>query len=159
LYEIPLEPRSSNDEYEAAFADAIRRLRAQVPAVRRIAFGDLFLEDVRAYRERLVAPLGLEPIFPLWMRPTRELAEQFVREGYHARLVCVDTTQLDAEFAGRVYDSALLADLPTSVDPCGERGEFHTFVADGPVFTTPVPYATGERVLRDERFAYCDLVM
>jgi len=158
LHEVVLEPECSNDAYEGAFRAAVEGLRGAHPALRRIAFGDLFLADVRAYRERLLASVGLEGLFPLWGLDTRALAERFVADGYQARLVCVDTTQLAAEFAGCAFDAALLAELPPSVDPCGERGEFHTFVSDGPIFTRPVPYGTGPVVLRDGRFAYCDLL-
>ena len=133
-------------------------LRAEHPMLRRIAFGDLFLEDVRAYRERLVALSGVEALFPLWGHDTRALAERVVADGYRARLVCVDTTQLAAAFAGRAFDAALLAELPPGVDPCGERGEFHTFVSDGPLFAHPVRYAVGDVIIRDARFAYCDLL-
>ena len=158
LREIPLEPECTNDAYEAAFRAAAEGLRAAHPALRRIAFGDLFLADVRAYRERLLASVGLAGLFPLWGLDTRAMAERFVADGYRARLVCVDTTQLAAEFAGRAFDAALLAELPPSVDPCGERGEFLTFVSDGPTFARPVPYAVGPVVLRDARFAFCDLL-
>lgn len=158
LHEAALEPQSSNEAYEAAFADTVAAMRERYPDVRRIAFGDLFLEDVRAYRERLLASLELSAHFPLWNADTSVLARRFVADRFDARLVCVDTTQLDAAFAGRAFDDALLRDLPPSVDPCGERGEFHTFVADGPVFEVPVAYALGERVLRDGRFQYQDLV-
>jgi diphthamide synthase (EF-2-diphthine--ammonia ligase) len=126
--------------------------------VRRIAFGDLFLEDVRAYRERLVASAGLGALFPLWGRPTGALAREFVASGYRALLVCVDTEQLAARFAGRVFDDALLDELPAAVDPCGERGEFHTFVSDGPMFARPVRLAVGDVVIREARFAYADLL-
>jgi uncharacterized protein (TIGR00290 family) len=159
LYEIALDPECSNDAYEAAFRSAAERLRAVYPSVERIAFGDLFLADVRAYRERLVASIGLGAEFPLWERDTGELAAHFVASGYRARLVCVDTTQLAATFAGRAFDAALLAELPPAVDPCGERGEFHTFVSGGPIFAEAVPYTTGEVVVRDGRFAYCDLLI
>jgi uncharacterized protein (TIGR00290 family) len=158
LFEVALEPASSNAAYEAAFRTAAHELRAQFPALTRIAFGDLFLSDVRAYRETLLASVGLTAHFPLWSLDTRELAEQFVALGYRARLVCVDTTQLASSFAGREFDATLLADLPASVDPCGERGEFHTFVSDGPIFGTPVRHGLGEVVMREERFAYCDLL-
>src|SRR5206468_11722807 len=121
------------------------------------AFGDLYLEDVRRYREERVAPLGFEPIFPLWGRDTAALAQSFVARGFEARLVCVDTTQLDAGFAGRAFDAELLADLPKTVDPCGENGEFHTFVSAGPGFSVAVGYRVGRVVLRDERFAFCAL--
>lgn len=158
LYEVTLEPMSSNEAYEAAFAAALDRLRATAPDVECIAFGDLYLEEVRSYRERLLRPTGIEPLFPLWGSDTRQLAADFIARGYRAVLVCVDTTQLAATFAGRAFDAALLADLPDGVDPCGEGGEFHTFVHDGPVFSRPIPVVIGETVLRDARFAFADLV-
>jgi uncharacterized protein (TIGR00290 family) len=158
LYEVALEPSSSNEAYEAAFRTGVELLRADFPSLRTIAFGDLFLEDVRAYRERLLASIGVRGIFPLWGLDTGALARRFVSEGYRAHLVCVDTTQLGGEFAGRSFDASLLADLPETVDPCGERGEYHSFVSDGPVFAEPVPVVRGETVLRERRFAYCDLL-
>ena len=158
VYEIVLEPKSSNEQYDAAVERALADLRRRHPEVRRIAYGDLFLEDVRRYREERLGPLGFEGAFPLWGRPTDTLAREFVDRGFEARLVCVDTTQLDASFAGRRYDHALLDALPPSVDPCGERGEFHTFVSNGPGFTEAVLYEVGEVVVRDERFAYCELL-
>ncbi|HEX8830039.1 MAG TPA: hypothetical protein VF705_02680 [Longimicrobium sp.] len=157
LHEFELRPECTNADYEAAFGAALAEVRDRYGA-RRIAFGDLFLEDVRRYREERVIPLGLEPIFPLWGMDTAALAREFVERGFAARLVCVDTTQLDASFAGRAYDAALLASLPPAVDPCGENGEFHTFVSGGPGFSSTVDYDVGEVVLRMERFAYCDLV-
>jgi uncharacterized protein (TIGR00290 family) len=158
LFDVEIEPRSSNDAYEAAFLDGLSRVCATYPAVRRVAFGDLFLADVRAYRERLLGPTDVEPLFPLWGRDTVGLAQDFIAAGFRATLVCVDTQQLAESFAGRDFDRHLLADLPASVDPCGERGEFHTFVSAGPVYSTPIPVRAGEVVLRDERFAYCDLL-
>jgi len=158
LTEIALEPRCSNTEYETAFLSAVETARSRHPELSAIAFGDLFLADVRAYRERLLADTGLEPLFPLWGEPTGVLAERCCELGVAARLVCVDTTQLPARFAGRLFDRELLAELPAAVDPCGERGEFHTFVANGPGFTAPIPYDVGEIVRRDDRFVYCDLV-
>jgi len=158
LHEIELQPSSSNAQYEAALERALQGVRQQYPDVRRVAFGDLFLEDVRQYREARLPRLGFECVFPIWGRSTTELAEEFIDAGFEARLVCVDTTQLDGSFAGRAFDRALLAELPPGVDRCGERGEFHTFVAAGPIFTAPVAYALGERVLRDGRFMYCDLL-
>ena len=158
LLEILLEPACTNATYDAAFLDALAKIRTRYPAVRQIAFGDLFLEDVRAYREHVLTGTGFHPLFPLWGRDTRALAEEFVATGFRARLVCVDTTQLSADFAGREFDSALLADLPAGVDPCGERGEFHTFVWRGPVLSVDVPVRPGDVVLREERFAYCDLL-
>lgn len=158
LVEIQLQPQSSNDAYEAAFVRALDQLRTHFPAARTIAFGDLFLEDVRVYRERLLAHSGFAPLFPIWGRDTRRLAEEFIDAGFVAHLVCVDTQQLAAHFAGRRFDRQLLADLPHSVDPCGERGEFHTFVSAGPVFDRAIPIAHGEIVVREERFAFCDLL-
>jgi diphthamide synthase (EF-2-diphthine--ammonia ligase) len=106
----------------------------------------------------MLATSGWTPRFPLWALDTGALARRFIDDQFDARIVCVDTTQLDASFAGRAYDTQLLADLPKSVDPCGERGEFHTFVADGPPFATPIRYTCGATVLRDDRFMYCDLI-
>ena len=156
--EITVEPQCSNAEYEAAFLAAVVAARSRHAGLSAIAFGDLFLADVRAYRERLLAGTGLTPLFPLWGEPTMSLAERCCALGVAARLVCVDTTQLRAEFIGRAFDRPLLADLPPSVDPCGERGEFHTFVADGPGFAAAVSYTVGEVVRRDDRFVYCDLL-
>ena len=158
LHEIPLEQNSTNESYEAAFREALQTIKEERRDVAHIAFGDLFLEDVRAYRERLLAGSGFDPVFPIWGLNTAELARRFINEGFSARLVCVDTTQLDESFAGREFDPSLLADLPATADPCGERGEFHTFVSSGPGFHQAVPYTTGERVLRDQRFMYCDLI-
>ena len=158
LQEIILEQNCTNESYEAAFHQALRTIREERPDVAHIAFGDLFLEAARAYRERLLAGSGFDPVFPIWGANTAELARRFISDGFSARLVCVDTTQLDESFAGREFDPALLADLPSSADPCGERGEFHTFVSSGPGFHQAVPYTTGERVLRDQRFMYCDLI-
>ncbi len=158
LHEVHLQPQSSNDAYEAAFAEGVATLQTRHRGVTRIAFGDLYLADVRAYREHLLATLGVEPIFPLWGEPTDRLARAFIAAGYEARLVCVDTTVLSMSFAGRAYDEPLLDELPPLIDPCGERGEFHTFVSAGPLWERPIAYRLGETVLRDERFAYCDLV-
>jgi len=135
---ITLPPACSNADYEAAFQQGLATIRERFPAAVEIAFGDLFLEDVRAYREQALRDSGFTPRFPLWGLPTAALAARFIRDGFVAHLVCVDTQQLDASFAGRRYDDALLADLPSVVDPCGERGEFHTFVSDGPIFAQPI---------------------
>jgi diphthamide synthase (EF-2-diphthine--ammonia ligase) len=121
-----------------------------------IAFGDLFLEDVRAYREKQLKGTGLEPIFPLWRQPTHELARAMVRSGLRAKLTCVDTKQLNADFVGRDFDENFLAALPAGVDPCGERGEFHSFVYAGPMFEVEIPVFVGERVVRDQ-FVFADL--
>jgi uncharacterized protein (TIGR00290 family) len=158
LFTIELDPICTNDAYEDAFLSALERVGRELPDVTAIAFGDLFLADVRAYREQLLVSTGYEPLFPVWGLDTTELARRFVRDGFVARVVCVDTTQLDRSFAQRVFDDSLLADLPVGVDPCGERGEFHTFVSDGPGYDGPVEYTLGETVLRDSRFAYGDLI-
>jgi uncharacterized protein (TIGR00290 family) len=158
LFTIELDSITTNDAYEKAFLSALERVRREAPGVTAIAFGDLFLADVRAYRERLLGPTGFEPVFPIWGLDTAELARRFIRDGFAARIVCVDTTQLDGAFVHRVFDDSLLADFPPSIDPCGERGEFHTFVSDGPGYDGPVEYTVGETVLRDERFAYGDLI-
>jgi uncharacterized protein (TIGR00290 family) len=157
LFEISLLPVSTNDTYETAFHAALDQIRSELPEISHIAFGDLFLEDVRAYRERLLSGTGFEPMFPLWGLDTSTLAKRFVDDGFRAHIVCVDTTRLAADFAGRSFDHDLLADLPSNVDPCGERGEFHTFVSAGPPFKEPVPCRIGSRVLRDNRFMYCDI--
>lgn len=157
LFEISLIPNCSNEAYEAAFHAALDEIRRERPDVARIAFGDLFLEDVRAYRVRLLAGSGCEPLFPIWGLDTANLARRFIADGFAARLVCVDTTQLDAAFAGRLFDEQLLADLPATADPCGERGEFHTFVSNGPQFREPISYRVGQTVLRDDRFMFCDI--
>lgn len=158
VYEVSLPAKATNQQYETAVSETLTQLRSQHPGPKHIAFGDLFLEDVRAYREAQLAPLGWTPLFPVWGKNTNELACQFVNDGYKAVLVCVDNTQLAAEFSGREFDAQFLDDLPASVDPCGERGEFHTFVYAGPLFKQPVNLTRGEIVLRDERFAYCELL-
>lgn len=157
LIEIGLEAACSNADYEAAFHSALLEVRRLEPSTSAVAFGDLFLEDVREYRERLMEGTGLLPVFPVWGIDTGALAQRVIAEGFAARLVCVDCTQLDGSFAGRSFDAALLAELPAEVDPCGERGEFHTFVSDGPMFSAPVQYRVGRTVLRDDRFMFCDL--
>ena len=159
LIEATISAAASNAAYETAFAEALATARARWPGLRHIAFGDLVLADVRAFRETLLARLGWTGVFPLWGLDTTALALRFVAEGYRAILTCVDTTQLGAELAGRQLDAALLAGLPGGVDPCGERGEFHTCVYAGPVFDRPLPLVPGERVLRDDRFEYCDVLL
>ena len=144
-----------NGAYEAAMADAMADARAD--GVTHVVFGDLFLADVRAYREAKLAGTGVAPLFPLWGRDTGQLAREMIDGGLCAAITCVDPAQLDRSFAGRAFDRALLADLPAGVDPCGERGEFHTFAWAGPMFAAPVPVAPGEVVLRDG-FVFADLV-
>jgi uncharacterized protein (TIGR00290 family) len=158
LHEVTLGATSSNDEYEAAFARGLRELEQAYHGLSTMAFGDLFLEDVRDYREQMLARHAWRGVYPLWGRPTDALAQYFVGRGYEAYLSCVDTQQISERFAGRRYDTELLAELPPACDPCGERGEFHTCVVDGPIYRERIRVTTGERVLREQRFAYCDLV-
>jgi uncharacterized protein (TIGR00290 family) len=154
LIEARIPVRASNDNYEAAFAAALAPVRAA--GVMRVAFGDLFLPDIRAYRERQLAAIGMRALFPLWLRDTRVLARDFIARGFEAVLVCVDPAKIGRSFAGRAFDSQLLHDLPTGADPCGENGEFHTFVFNGPGFVRPVPIVVGPVVERDG-FVFCDL--
>jgi uncharacterized protein (TIGR00290 family) len=157
-FEATLPTPATNDAYETAWADALARARAALGDVAHVAYGDLFLDDVRAYREAQAERRGFRPVFPIWGRDTLEAARGFVRDGHEAYLCCVDTAQLDGAFAGRRYDDALLDALPAGVDPCGERGEFHTCVVGGPLFSTRIPVTLGARVLREDRFQYCDLL-
>jgi uncharacterized protein (TIGR00290 family) len=145
----------TNEIYEARMAETCAAIKAQ--GVDHIVFGDLYLEDIRAYREEKLRPLGMTAIFPLWQRPTRALAEEMIASGLVAHLVCVDPKQLDRSFAGRRYDAALLADLPPGIDPCGENGEFHTVVSAGPMFAHAIPVTIGEVVER-EGFVFADAV-
>ena len=154
---LPRDP--DNAAYEAAFADALAKARADHPALHHVAFGDLFLEDVRDYRDALCARLAWQGIYPLWGSDTRELAARMIDGGLRASLCCVDTQQLDAAFCGRTFDAALLADVPSTIDPCGERGEFHTCVHAGPMFARPLALRPGETVLRDGRFAFTDCLL
>ena len=131
--------------------------RAVEEGVRGIAFGDLFLEDIRRFREAALEPFGLEPLFPLWGEPTAALARTMVAGGLRGYLTCVDSRQIPARFAGRRFDAELLPDLPEGVDPCGERGEFHTFASEGPMFRRSIEVRPGELVSRDE-FVYADLL-
>ena len=145
----------SNEDYEAAMSRAMARARGD--GVTHIAFGDLFLEDIRAYREERMAGAGMTPLFPLWGADTARLAREMVASGTRAVLVCVDPKQLDPRFCGRPFDASLLDELPRGVDPCGERGEFHTFVWDGPAWARPVAVRRGEIVERDG-FVFADLL-
>jgi len=154
LWPVPIPSPCSNEEYEAAMAAAVGRAREA--GIGAMAFGDLFLEDVRRYREDNLRGSGIEPLFPIWGTPTDTLSVRMLAAGLRARLTCVDPRKLDARFAGREYDGTLLAELPPSVDPCGENGEFHTFAYDGPMFARPVPLHAGEVVTRDG-FVFADL--
>lgn len=156
LWEVRLPWPCSNSEYEERMRPALERARAT--GITHIAFGDLYLEDVRDYRIRLLAGTGIEPLFPLWCSPadTPALARAMLAAGLRAVLTCVDPTQLDERFAGRQYDGALLAELPPNVDPCGERGEFHTFCYAGPMFAEEIPVRTGV-TLRRSGFVFTDV--
>ncbi len=156
LWIIPLPWPCPNAVYEKRMAEACQRAVSE--KIDAVAFGDLFLEDVRAYRERQLAPTGLEPLFPLWQVPTDSLAREMIAAGLRARISCVDTKQLNASFAGREFDEDFLRDLPAGVDPCGERGEFHTCVYGGPMFQAPLAIETGEIVTR-EGFRFADFLI
>ncbi len=150
---------ADNTMYEAVFATALDTARVQWPGLRHIAFGDLFLADVRAYRDALCARIGWECVYPLWGADTSELAHTMLAGGLRARLCCVDTQQLDAGFAGCTFDAELIDALPATVDRCGEHGEFHTCVHAGPMFMQPLALRRGETMLRDGRFAFSDLLL
>ena len=154
LVEVVIPPACVNEIYEARMAEAFAA--APLAGVETVAFGDLFLEDVRGYREARLAAAGKHGLFPLWGCDTTGLAGEFLDAGFEATLVCVDPQVLDPALAGRRYDERLLAELPPGVDPCGENGEFHTFVSAGPIFAEPIACATGEIVERDG-FVFCDL--
>lgn len=156
VIEAWIEPGCDNAAYEASLASALGAARTHWPALHHVAFGDLFLADIRTWREALCARHGWTPLFPLFGANTAVLARQMQAAGLQAVLSCVDTTQLDARFAGRRFDAALLDDLPPGVDPCGERGEFHTCVQALPGFQQPLQLLQGETVLREGRFAYTD---
>jgi uncharacterized protein (TIGR00290 family) len=153
---VPIPYPCPNEIYEARIGEAVAR--AVQEGITHIIFGDLFLADIRAYREQKLAGTGITPVFPLWHRPTLPLAEAMIASGLEAYVATVDLRKLPADFAGRKFDSSLLANLREGVDPCGENGEFHTCVIAGPMFSRRIPVATGARVERDG-YAYCDLVM
>lgn len=155
LWPVQLPWPCSNAEYERLMRAVCDRAEAE--AIDAIAFGDLFLEDVRQYRIRQLESTCLEPLFPLWLRLTPELGREMISAGLKARLTCVDPSKLDASFAGREYDAALLDSLPSSIDPCGENGEFHTFVHDAPVFSSPISFRAGDIVHRDG-FVFADVI-
>jgi uncharacterized protein (TIGR00290 family) len=155
VHRVSLPYPCSNEEYERRMAVAVQAARSD--RVEAFAFGDLFLEDIRAYREARLAPTGLQALFPLWGLDTRALAREMIALGIQATVVCLDPRKLDRSFAGRSFDAGFLDDLPASVDPCGERGEFHTFVHRGPMFRSPIPVRAGEVVERDG-FVFADLL-
>jgi len=154
LREIAMPAFPPNDVYEARWRSVLEDYRAE--GIHAVAFGDLFLEDIRDYRERCLDAIGMHGVYPIWRRDTPSLAREFIDGGFRAVLVAIDLRALDRSFAGRSFDRELLADLPPGVDPCGENGEFHTFVFDGPEFRAPVAFRRGE-VREEGTFAFCDL--
>ena len=154
LEQVHIPANASNQVYEDVMDELL--LKYKTRGVSRIVFGDLFLEDIRAYREKYLRRLGMEGLFPLWMKDTRQLALDFIYKGFRAILVCVDSKQLDPSFCGREFDHRLLDEMPEGVDPCGEKGEFHTFVYHGPLFKQPLKVTGGQTVERDG-FWFCDL--
>jgi len=155
LEKVFISQGASNDEYEARMKKVF--LDYKKAGITKAAFGDLFLEDIRVYRDRMMASIGMTALYPVWGLDTHALARQFVRDGFCAVLVCIDPRALDKSFAGRTFDDALLDDLPANIDPCGENGEFHTFVFQGPIFNQKIGCARGEVVLR-ENFYFADLL-
>ena len=159
LIESQLDWPASNASYETAFSASLTAARERWPGLERIAFGDLFLADVRAWREALLQRCGWHGVFPLWGEDTADLARRFVAAGHRAVLTCVDTTRLAADFAGREFDADLLDSLPAGCDPCGEHGEFHTLSHAGPSFTAPLRLERGISVRREDRFQYADFLL
>jgi uncharacterized protein (TIGR00290 family) len=155
LRRVLIPRNATNKEYEARMAAALVDYRQQ--GIVTCAFGDLFLQDIRAYRDRQLSAHGMRGVYPLWHRDTALLIRNFAAQGFKTAVVCVDPTKLSPHFVGRVIDTQFLAELPENIDPCGENGEFHTFVFDGPIFKSPVPFSFGETVCRDG-FWFCDLV-
>jgi uncharacterized protein (TIGR00290 family) len=156
LHQVRIPPQCVNPIYEARMEEASRIFLDR--GIRKVAFGDIFLEDLRAYRERNLARIGMTGQFPIWKRNTRELARYFLANKFRAFTACIDPKILASSFAGRELDESFFHDLPPNADPCGENGEFHTFVFDGPIFRQPIPVRTGEIVHRDG-FVFCDLLL
>jgi len=146
---------SSNDEYETRMKAALEGYKPE--GVSSVAFGDIFLEELRKYREQNLSKIGMKAIFPIWKRDSAGLARSFIDSGFKAVIACVDSKHLDGRFAGREFDESFLAELPANIDPCGENGEFHSFVYDGPIFRKRIEHSVGEVVLRDNRFYFCDI--
>jgi uncharacterized protein (TIGR00290 family) len=156
LEKLFISNNASNEEYESTFSDALLEYKRM--GINSVVFGDIFLQDIRRYREDFLKGIGMRGLFPIWGKNSIELANTFVTLGFKAVITCVDAEALDKSFAGREYDEQFLSDLPAGVDPCGENGEFHTFVYAGDIFEIPIIFAKGEVVLRDNRFYYCDLI-
>ena len=156
LEKIYITKDSGNKEYEAHMKETLARYKDM--GVEAVAFGDIFLEDLKKYREERLGEAGMQAIFPIWKRETKEIANTFIDLGFKAIITCVDSKVLDGQFSGRLFDKSFIRDLPRSVDSCGENGEFHSFVYDGPIFKKPIPCAVGETVLRDQRYSYTDIL-
>jgi len=156
LFEVAIPKNATNDVYEREMKATIIKVKNEL-GISTVAFGDLFLEDIREYREKLLSQLGLNCLFPLWRRDTRELAEYFITSGFKAVLCTVDPKKLDPSFCSREFDRFFLSEIPENVDPCGENGEFHTFVYNGPIFEKPIGIKRGEVVER-EGFYFADLL-
>lgn len=155
LEKIWISPDATNQEYEYQMRTVLQKY--QQMGIQKVAFGDLFLQEVRQYREKNLAQIGMDALFPLWGKDTTTLCSEIIKSGIKAVITCVDTQQLDAAFTGREIDPSFLADLPAGIDPCGENGEFHSYVYDGPMFANKIRYSKGETILRDNRFSYIDL--
>ena len=153
---ISLPKDVSNEEYEEIMRKEMSNLKSH--QVLNVVFGDIFLEDIRKYRESNLSKIGMKALFPLWRKNSRELAREFIDLGFKAIIACVDSTYLNDSYVGQIYNDNFLLTLPSNVDPCGENGEFHTFVFDGPIFSYPIKFKKGKIVLREERFYYIDLI-
>ena len=156
LEKVYISKNSDNKEYELRMKEVLMRYKKL--GVEAVAFGDIFLEDLKKYREERLQEAGMKGIFPIWKRDSRELANTFIELGFKAVITCVDSKMLDGRFSGRLFDRQLLSELPAGVDPCGENGEFHSFVYAGPIFRNPIPHELGETVLRDQRYYYTDIL-
>ena len=154
LEKVLISKNVTNDEYESAFNDVL--LSYKKKGINQVVFGDLYLEDIKKYRENLLHKVDMDCVFPIWKRDTTKLAHNFIDLGFKAITVCVDSGVLGKEFVGREFDDQFLSELPAGIDPCGENGEFHTFVYDGPIFNKSIDYRIGDIVLREERFYCCD---
>ena len=157
LHKVSIPKDSKNEQYESALKKVLLKFKNE--GINEIMFGDIFLQDVKKYRDELLDRLDMKGVYPIWKKDSKELARKFIELGFKAVTTCVDFQQIDKKFVGREYDSGFLNDLPGTADPCGENGEFHTFVYDGPLFNEKISFNKGEVVLRDNRFYYCDLIL
>jgi len=156
LHKVSIPKDSTNEQYEKALKDILLYFKNE--GINEIVFGDIYLEDVKKYRDELLDKLDMKGIYPIWKKDSEELARKFIELGFKAVTTCIDSQQIDKKFVGREYNYDFLNDLPNSADPCGENGEFHTFVYDGPLFDKKIDFTKGEIVFRDDRFYYCDLL-